>query len=108
MKAILLILLFTMITSLGHQPNLRSFRIIPRRAPKVITTEPNLAEEFYNNPPDEYKTAKEYFDKDNHFVQLMEKLQNKNNRIEESYTLCQGYSPIEYCEAFVNEIAKRL
>ena len=99
MKAILLILLFTMIASITAK----------RRAPPQKTEEKTSdAEIFYNNPPEEYVTAKKYFEKDNLFVQLMEKLQNRNNRIEESYTLCEGYSPIENCTAFVYEIAKRL
>ena len=99
MKAILLILLFTMIASITAQ----------RRAPPQKKEEKiSDAEIFYNNPPDVYATAKKYFDEGKRFEQLMGKLQNRNNRIEESYTLCEGYSPKENCTAFVDEIAKRL
>ena len=99
MKAILLILLFTMFASITAQ----------RRAPPQKKEEKTSdAEIFYNNPPEEYVTAKKYFDEGNRFEQLMGILQNRNNDIEESYTLCEGYSPIENCTAFVYEIAKRL
>ena len=106
MKAILLILLFTMIVSLGHQPNLRSFR---RRAPSQSTeVKTNDADEFYSNPPEEYVTAKKYFDEYNRFEQLMGILQNRNNPIQEAYKLCNGYSPEKTCKSFINEIAKQL
>ena len=106
MKAILLILLFTMIVSLGHQPNLRSFR---RRAPSQSTeVKTNDADEFYSNPPEEYAAAKGYFDKENRFFQLMEILQNRNNPIQEAYKLCNGYYPEKTCKSFIDEIAKQL
>ena len=109
MKAILLILLFTMIVSLGHQPNLRSFRNIPRRAPSQSTeVKTNDADEFYSNPPEEYAAAKKYFDEYNRFEQLMGILQNRNNPIQEAYKLCNGYSPEKTCKSFINEIAKQL
>ena len=119
MKANLLFILFALITSLEHQPNLRFYRDIPRRRSQQAVTaapietdaqQPNNsdAQAFYDNPPEKYKYAKEHFDKGNRFDDLMRNLQNNNAPVSDAYYLCEGYNPREICESFIDEIAKRL
>ena len=116
MKATILFILFAIITSLGHQPNLRYLRKIPQIPRQPTNTEVETdeqqphqtAQDFYDNPPEQYKLAKEYFDDGNRFDKLMTILQNQNVPVSDAYYLCDGYNPKKTCQEFIDEIAKLL
>ena len=111
MKATLLFILFATIVSIVHQPNLRIFKPRIKKSDIITDGVTDAAEEttlnaqtFYDNPPEEYKDVKVFFDHDTRFDNLMAILKQQNPNMEEAHNSCIGYVPQVVCYEFVDKL----